>query len=87
MNASNQIDWNSNTVGEFITLPVEYPLIGIGFTRTPGDDLLATFRAPFPSPGYEEVNDSNLTVGEGTYTFWWKEGQNKSSYTLNFVVE
>ena len=87
MNASDQIDWNSNTVQEFIALPVEHPLIGIGFTRTTGDDLLETFRAPFPSPGYEEVNDSNLNIGEGTYTFWWKEGQNETSYRLNFLIE
>lgn len=87
MNASNQIDWNSNTVQEFIALPQQYPLIGIGFTRTPGDDLLNKFRSDFPMPGYEDVNDPNLTVGPGTYTFWWKEGQNETSYTLNFVIQ
>lgn len=87
INASNQIDWNSNTVVDFISLPVDHPLIGIGFTRTPGDDLLQNFREPFPMPGYDGINDSTLSIGQGTYTFWWKEGQNKTSYTLNFVVE
>lgn len=26
-------------------------------------------------------------LSNGTYTFWWKEGANKVSYELNFVVE
>ncbi|MGB0850401.1 MAG: hypothetical protein ACPGTP_04090 [Bacteroidia bacterium] len=87
LNASNKIDWNSNTVVDFISLPVENPLIGIGFTRDAGDDLLQNFREPFPMPGYDGINDSTLTIGQGTYTFWWKEGQNETDYTLNFVVE
>ena len=87
MNASSQIDWNSNTVQDFIALPTKYPLIGIGFTRTAGDNLLQKFRGVFPLPGYENVNNPNLTVEKGTYTFWWKEGQNKTKYTLNFVIE
>mgnify|MGYP007047651535 CR=1 FL=1 len=87
INASTEIDWNSNTVVDFISLPVEHPLIGIGFTRQAGDDLLAKYRAPFPVPGYDGINDSTLLLGEGTYTFWWKEGQNNTSYSLDFVIE
>ena len=34
-----------------------------------------------------EVGAMTDELSDGTYTFWWKEGANKVSYVLNFVVE
>lgn len=86
INNSNQVDWNSDSVIAFISLPVNHPLIGMGFAKAEGDDLLAKYRQDFPQPGYEGINSPDLTVGPGNYTFWWKEGANRASYTLNFVI-
>lgn len=87
MNNSNQIDWNSDNVINFISLPVNHPLIGMGFAKAAGEDLLEKYKGDFPLPGYEGINSPSLIVNAGTYTFWWKEGANRASYTLNFVVE
>ena len=87
INNSNQIDWNSDNVINFISLPVQHPLKGMGFAKSVGDDLLAKYRQDFPLPGYEGINTPSLDVSNGTYTFWWKEGQNQTSYTLNFMVD
>lgn len=87
INNSNQIDWNSDNVINFISLPQQHPLIGAGFAKSTGEDLLTKYRGAFPLSGYDDINSSNLEVSNGTYTFWWKEGANQTSYTLNFVVE
>jgi hypothetical protein len=87
INNSNQIDWNSDNVINFITLPTLYPLIGMNFAKSVGDDLLAKFKEEFPIPGYGGVNSPDLVVANGTYTFWWKDGANQADYILNFVVE
>ena len=87
INNSNQIDWNSENVINFISLPNQHPLVGMGFAKAVGDDLLAKYRQDFPLPGYEGINTPSLDVTDGTYTFWWKEGANQASYTLNFMVE
>ena len=83
---SDQIDWTSDTFDTFVSMPVEHPLVGIAFAKAAGDDLMAQFKAGFSFGPYtlpalaEEPSD-------GTYTFWWKEGANNTSYRLNFVVE
>ena len=87
INNSDKIDWNSDNVINFISLPVTYPLIGIGFAKSVNENILNSFRQDFPLPGYEGVNNENLDISNGTYTFWWKEGANNADYTLNFVVE
>ena len=87
INNSNQIDWNSDNVINFISLPNQFPLVGMGFAKAIGDDLLAKYREDFPLPGYNGINTPNLDITNGTYTFWWKEGANQTSYTLNFIVE
>ena len=87
INNSNQIDWNSENVINFISLPNQHPLVGMGFAKAVGDDLLAKYRQDFPIPDYAGINTPSLDVTNGTYTFWWKEGANQTSYTLNFMVE
>lgn len=87
INNSNQIDWNSENVINFISLPNQYPLVGMGFAKAVGDDLLAKYRQDFPIPDYAGINTPSLDVTNGTYTFWWKEGANQTNYTLNFMVE
>lgn len=87
INNSDKIDWDSDNVINFISLPVTYPLIGIGFAKNINENLLNNFRQDFPLPGYEGVNDENLDITNGTYTFWWKEGANNADYALNFIVE
>lgn len=86
INNSNQIDWNSDNVINFISMPSEHPLIGAGFAKNVGDDLLSKYRDNFPLDGYE-INSPGLEINNGTYTFWWKEGANQANYTLNFIVE
>ena len=49
--------------------------------------MLAKFKQDFPLPGYDNVNSSSLVVGPGVYTYWWKEGANKVTYELDFVVD
>ena len=71
----------------FISLPITYPLVGIGFAKTVNEDLLDNFQSEFPLPGYEGINTENLEISNGTYTFWWKEGANNTDYVLNFRVE
>ena len=83
----DQIDWNSDSALNFISLPVQYPLAGIALLKLEEDDLLEKFKSEFPLPGYAGINKSNLVVGPGSHTFWWKEGANKMSYVLNFVLE
>lgn len=87
INNSNQIDWNSENVINFISLPNQHPLVGMGFAKAVGDDLLTKYRQDFPIPDYAGINTPSLNVTNGTYTFWWKEGANQTSYTLNFMVE
>lgn len=89
INNSSQIDWNSDNVFSFISLPVQHPLKGMAFAKSVGEDLLAKYRQefPFPGPGYDAINTPTLDVTDGTYTFWWKEGANQANYTLNFMVE
>lgn len=86
INNSNQIDWNSDSVVNFLALPTQHPLIGLGFAKSQGEDLLAKYREPFPIPAYN-LNSPKLEVSDGTFTFWWKEGANQVSYTINFIVE
>lgn len=83
----NQIDWNSDSVLSFISLPIQYPLAGIGFAKLEGDDLLEKYRSEFPVSDYAGVNKSDLIVGPGKHTFWWKEGAYNTSYILNFILE
>ena len=83
---SDKIDWDSDTFENFVKLPQENTLVGAAFAKAAGDDLLAQYKAgfslgPFNIPALAE-DPSN-----GVYTFWWKEGANKTSYVLNFVVE
>ena len=83
--ASDQIDWNSDTFENFVKLPEAHPLIGAGFAKTEGSDLLASYQAGFAFGPYSIDALAELPTN-GTYTFWWKEGANKTSYRLNFVV-
>jgi hypothetical protein len=85
INNSVQIDWNSNSVIEFISLPIEHPLVGIGFAKTEGEDLMTKYRDSFPIPNYN-INSTDLVINEGDHTFWWKDGANEINYTLNFIV-
>ena len=87
INNHDKIDWNSDNVINFISLPITYPLIGIGFAKTVNEDLLDNFQSDFPLQGYEGINTQNLEISNGTYTFWWKEGANNTNYVLNFRVE
>ena len=84
--ASGQIDWNSDTFENFVKLPEQYPLIGAGFAKDAGTDLLASYQAGFAFGPYSIDPMADLPTN-GTYTFWWKEGANKTRYRLNFVVE
>lgn len=86
INNSNQIDWNSDNVINFISMPSQHPLVGAGFAKNVGDDLLSKYRDDFPLDGYE-INSADLEIKNGTYTFWWKEGANQANYILNFIVE
>ena len=70
----------------FVKLPETYPLIGAGFAKAAGDDLLANYKAGF-SFGPFSIDALAADPTDGTYTFWWKEGANQTSYTLNFVVQ
>jgi len=83
---SDRIDWNSDTFENFVKLPAEHPLIGAGFARYEGDDLISIYEAGLVF-GPIEVGAMTDELSDGTYTFWWKEGANKVSYVLNFVVE
>ena len=85
INNSNEIDWNSNSVLEFISFPVNHPLVGIGFAKSEGDDLLMKYKEPFPMTDFD-INTSDLVIGSGNHTFWWKDGANQIDYTLNFIV-
>ncbi|MGC6419131.1 MAG: hypothetical protein ACON3Z_18535 [Bradymonadia bacterium] len=82
---SAQIDWDSDTFENFVKLPETYPLIGAAFAKNAGDDLLSAFKAGF-SFGPYMVPALAENPGPGTYTFWWKEGANRTAYRLNFVV-
>ena len=84
--ASDKIDWNSDTFENFVQLPSENPLVGAGFAKSVGDDLLAQYKAGFNFGPYS-IEALAADPSDGTYTFWWKEGANNASYTLNFVVE
>ena len=83
--ASAQIDWDSDTFENFVKLPEQYPLIGAGFAKTEGSDLLASYQAGFGFGPYAVDALATLPT-DGTYTFWWKEGANRTEYQLNFVV-
>ncbi len=83
---SNQIDWNSDSFENFVRLPSEHPLIGAGFANIEGEDLISRYEAGLVF-GPIEVEAMTDELTDGTYTFWWKEGANKVSYVLNFVVE
>jgi len=83
---SNRIDWNSDSFESFVRLPSEHPLIGAGFANVEGEDLIARYEAGLVF-GPIEVEAMTDELSDGTYTFWWKEGANKVSYVLNFVVE
>lgn len=85
INNNTQIDWSSNSVQEFISLPQEYPLIGHGFANSVGEDLVSKYILPFPISDYD-INTSDLLIDAGNYTFWWKDGANQISYTLKFVL-
>jgi len=85
INNNTQIDWSSNTVQEFISLPQEYPLASHGFAKSVGEDLVTKYKLPFPIPDYD-INTSDLLIGAGNHTFWWKDGANQISYTLKFVL-
>lgn len=83
--ASDQIDWTSDTFENFVKLPEQHPLIGAGFAKDPGTDLLAAYQAGF---GFGPFSIEPLAAlpTDGTFTFWWKEGANRTEYRLNFVV-
>jgi hypothetical protein len=83
---SDQIDWNSDSFENFVRLPSEHPLIGAGFANIEGENLLSRYEAGLVF-GPIEVGAMTDKLSDGTYTFWWKEGANKVSYVLNFVVE
>lgn len=83
--ASDQIDWDSDTFDNFVKLPEQYPLIGAGFAKDVGTDLLAAYQAGFGFGPYSVDALAELPT-DGTYTFWWKEGANRTEYQLNFVV-
>ena len=82
----DQIDWNSDSFENFVRLPSEHPLIGAGFANIEGENLLSRYEAGLVF-GPIEVGAMTDKLSDGTYTFWWKEGANKVSYVLNFVVE
>jgi len=83
--ASDQIDWDSDTFDNFVKLPEQHPLIGAGFAKTEGSDLLALYQAGFGFGPYA-VDALAALPTDGTFTFWWKEGANRTEYQLNFVV-
>ena len=85
LTASAQIDWNSDTFENFVKLPEAYPLIGAGFAKTQGTDLMSLYQAGFAFGPYS-IDALSPLPSNGTYTFWWKEGANNASYRLNFVV-
>ena len=74
INNNTQIDWSSNSVQEFISLPQEFPLVGHGFAKSIGEDLISIYKSPFPIPEYD-INTSELTIGAGNYTFWYESSQ------------
>lgn len=76
INNSNQIDWNSDNVINFISMPQQHQLIGAGFAKRVGDDLLSKYRGAFPLEGYE-INSADLEITNGTYTFCGKRKQTK----------
>lgn len=43
----DRIDWNSDTFDDFIRSPEAYPLIGPGFAKSAGEDLLAMYKDGF----------------------------------------
>ena len=51
INNSDKIDWNSDNVINFISLPVTYTLIRIGFSKSINENILNRFRQYFPLPG------------------------------------
>lgn len=83
--ATSRIDWNSDTFENFVKLPEMYPLVGAGFAKNQGSDLLSLYRSGFGFGPYAIDPIAELPSG-GTYTFWWKEGANRTAYRLNFIV-
>ena len=83
--ASDQIDWNSDTFENFVKLPEAYPLIGAGFAKTEGTDLMSLYQAGFMFGPFSIEALAELP-SNGTYSFRWKEGANHTTYRLNFVV-
>ena len=70
---SDRIDWNSDTFEIFVRLPSENPLIGAGFARDEGEDLIVTYKGGLVF-GPIVVDAMTDGLSNGTYTFWWKEG-------------
>jgi hypothetical protein len=83
---SDQVDWNSDSFENFVRLPSEHPLIGAGFANIEGENLISRYEGGLVF-GPIEVKAMTDELSDGTYTFWWKEGANKVSYVLNFVIE
>ena len=83
--SSDRIDWNSDTFENFVALPDQFPLSGAGFAKDEGTDLLDIYQGGF-NFGPFAIDPLESRPAEGTYTFWWKEGANRTSYKLNSVV-
>lgn len=83
--ASSQIDWNADTFENFVKLPERNPLIGAGFAKDTGTDLLTLYQVGLDFGPYS-IAPLNELPSDGTFTFWWKEGANRTRYELNFLV-